>query len=122
MNNKKAFSLIEIIIATWVITISIFWIYKIIWENNKIINISNNSIISTTLLPIAKNCIENKSPSMDWYLSLWEDLNECNFNTDITLTNIDNIEYEIEVTNSWTFYEINIFSENIWNKTFQIKK
>ena len=96
--NKKWFTLIEVIIATGILTISVFWVYKLISENNKILEKSNNSLSISLLFPVLENCIENKEVTVDWYYSLWENLNECNFSFNENETIIDWISYIIYST------------------------
>lgn len=73
--DKKAFSLIEVVVATWILSIAVFWVYKMIWENNKIINNSNNFLNKTALFPVLETCIE-QSGETTWtiYIDLWTDL------------------------------------------------
>ena len=57
--NIPWFTLIEVIIATWIITIAVFWVYKLISENTKIISNSTNYTQSILLFPVLEQCIEN---------------------------------------------------------------
>jgi len=92
--DKKAFSLMEVIIATSILSISVFWVYKMIGENNKIIKNSNNFLNKTLLFPVIEVCFK-KSWIVNWknYIDLWIDLKSCwTQNTEIK-NKIDNIEY-----------------------------
>lgn len=107
------FSLIEVIVATSIITISVFWVYKLISENTKIINKSLNNIQVNNMYFIAKECIENvwfnnynKSVWQEYYFNFWNNLNECNtWITDDKII-IDNLEYVIKanINDYWTDY------------------
>jgi len=104
LKNKNAFSLIEVVIATSIITITVFWVYKLIWENTKIITNSSNYLQNNTLFPIIKECLEEKWFSFfdslnDWdkyYIYLWNNLTKCQNIESWSL--IDNIEYHINST------------------------
>lgn len=121
MKNKKWFSLIEVIIATSIISITIFGIYKLISENTKSVEKSNMILTTTNLFSVLENCIENNYGS--WYLYLWTDLKSCNFQNSQIENNIDWIYYIIsskeKASNSKiTIWETKIFSEFLWTKTW----
>ena len=114
----KAFSLIEVVIATWIISITVFWVYKLIWENTKIISNSWNYLQINSLFPVLEECIENLWISSDTSIYLWNNLDSCIKSSSWTI--IDNITYNLSanITNSWTNYidwELVIDSEQ--NKT-----
>lgn len=92
--DKKAFSLMEVIIATSILSISVFWVYKMIGENNKIIKNSNNFLNKTLLFPVIEVCIK-KSWIVNWknYIDLWVDLKSCSTQNTEIVNKIDNIEY-----------------------------
>ncbi len=120
INNKKWFTILEIIVATSILTISVFWVYKLISENNKIINNSNIYLNTTMLIPSIENCIKNIEPSL-WvkhYFDFWTNYEECNILNNEVINTIDNIEYVIsaEWTNTpiWKRWEIIIYSDNTW--------
>lgn len=122
--NKKAFSLIEVIVATSILSIAVFWVYKMIWENNKIINNSNNFLNKTLLFPILETCIE-KSGAITWiiYIDLWGDLKSCNTNNNEVINKIDNIEYTLkaEMVNDLSktrVWETSIFSNFSWTSSW----
>lgn len=121
INKKKWFTIIEIIIATWILTISVFWVYKLISENNKMINNSNIYLNTSMMWPMVENCIKNLSPSI-WskiFFNLWDDYKNCNYSTVKTTNTIDNIDYILsaEWINKpiWTIWNINIYSDLTWN-------
>jgi hypothetical protein len=97
----KWFSLIEVVIATSIITITVFWVYKLIWENTKIITNSSNYLQVNSLFPLTEECFEEKWFSTftnlttwdKYYLYLWSNLDKCNNNPSWTI--IDNVEYNI---------------------------
>jgi len=138
MNNKqkKAFTLIETIIATTILTIAVFWVYKLIWENTKLINNSSNYNQSVWLFSTITECLENTwysifSNKKTWYstwIYLWNTLTWCYFSNSWNI--INNLEYYLNanITNTWSdFIEWNIKIESDWIKTFtwkyiQIKK
>lgn len=138
MYQKKWFSLIEIVIATSIITIAVFWVYKLIWENTKIINNSWNYLQVNSLFPVLEECIENI-----WFNTfIWTIWTEYNFNfwvnqnlDSCNITNwnkivIDNLEYNLKwiIKNKSTdsiLWELQIYSEETntltWNYQ-QLKK
>jgi hypothetical protein len=132
--TKKWFSLIEVVIATSIISITVFWVYKLIWENTKIITNSTNYLQVTSLFPVLEECIENKInmfsltvwTNKDFYL----DNNLVNCQLINSWTIIDNITYYLsaEVMESWSNYnkwQISIWSDEVKTKTWiylQIKK
>lgn len=61
MKNKsnKWFSIIEVVVSSIILSLSVFWIYKLIAENNKILNNSNNYLDANILITNISNCIEN---------------------------------------------------------------
>ncbi len=133
--NKKAFSLIEIIIATWILSMTFFWVYKLIWENTKIINNSNNFLQTNTIFYNFKECIKNiwfdyfkNNSQLNYNFNLWNTWTWCyTWNTNIT--KIDNIEYIFKwnITNSWTNFidwNLKIKNDEIWeiNKNFILLK
>jgi len=132
--RKSGFTLIEVIIATSIITITVFWVYKLIWENTKIINKSWNILQSKYLFPLIEECIENLwIVSFPWWVwtkytfNLWNNslLNECKIGNSNILT-IDNIDYILEwkVIDSWINYvelELSISSEEVKTMTWSYK-
>ncbi len=118
--KKHAFTLIEVIIATSILSISVFWVYKLISENNRIINNSNIYLSSNLLVPVVENCIENISPATwtKYFLYLWNDYKQCSLNNNVILNNIDWINYELSFewndTPIWKIWAIEIFSDFTW--------
>ena len=99
VKNKSAFTLIEVVIATSIITLTVFGAYKLIWENIKIINKSWNLQQTKALFPLLEECIENiwfNTFSLSEYsFNFWIDNLGCSIwdSNDII---IDNIGYEIK--------------------------
>jgi prepilin-type N-terminal cleavage/methylation domain-containing protein len=98
--NIKAFTLIEVIVASAILSITVFWVYKLIWENAKLINNSNNYLQLNSLFSVFEECIKNK-----WYsnfldnsttkFNFWNNLIWCETDSS-TWVIIDNIEYFLE--------------------------
>ena len=134
--NKKWFSLIEVVIATSIITITVFWVYKLIWENSKIISNSSNYLQVNSLIPVLQECLEDIGFN-NLYSSVWEEytiglwnswfLNECNKNSTDSII-IDNIEYNMSVeiidisTDEYIEWELAISSENTKTMTWYYKQ
>jgi len=135
--NIPWFTLIEVIIATWIITIAVFWVYKLISENTKIISNSTNYTQSILLFPVLEQCIENiwidnflSSSLTEYRFNFWNSLllNECYTGSTNTIL-LDNIEYIIEwevldVSINYIDWELKISSESNSSTWFfkQIKK
>jgi len=132
-SNYRAFSLIEVIVATSILTIAVFWVFKLIWENSKIIAESQNYIQANLLLQPSKECLdyilkENDLNYMSSNLSgSYLDLNNfsgpCSIWTDNSINTLDNIDYSIyiEKNTEWIDYidwKINISSDVINPITF----
>lgn len=97
-NEKNWFTLIEVIVSVWILTISVFWIYKLIaWNNNLVYN-KNIELKSVWLLKTIKQCIDHNNETTPWlyYIDLWVDNKSCGQINTETKNYIDNIEYIIE--------------------------
>ena len=107
VKNKSAFTLIEVVIATSIITLTVFGAYKLIWENIKIINKSWNLQQTKALFPLLEECIENiwfnTFNLSEYSFNFWVDNLGCSIwdSNDII---IDNIEYGIK----WTIIDSTI--------------
>lgn len=132
-NKKIAFSLIEVIIATSIISITVFWIYKLISENTKIINNSWDYLQANSLFPIIEECLDNIWFENFWTwtyvftLSGW--LNECSTWSLDEEVNIDNLNYQLmwiaeDKTSEYIVWNIVIIpnSINSINKKYIQKK
>ncbi len=122
--NKNGFSLLEVIIAAWILTLTFLWVYKLIWENIKIISNSDTYIQANILEKNIENCIKSiwfnyfKNNSASKYnFNLWKSWTWC-FTWNTNITTIDNIPFYMnwEITNSWSNFinwKLNIISD--WN-------
>jgi prepilin-type N-terminal cleavage/methylation domain-containing protein len=125
-NNFKAFSLIEVIVATSILTIAVFWVFKLIGENSKIISQSQNYIQSNLLLQPSKECLDYllKDNDLDYMKNnlsgSYLDLNNfswvCSVWINTTVNTVDNIDYQIyiEKNNEWTDFvdwKINVLTD-----------
>lgn len=122
MKNKNAFSIIEVVIATWIISITLFWIYKIIWENNKIIANSNNFLTQNFLYENAYECLKSQNFTEKKFLNFWNDLKKCELTNNKTFTKIDWVDYFISIEDTWEKYKIKIESSAVWILEKEIKK
>lgn len=127
-NNFKAFSLIEVIVATSILTIAVFWVFKLIWENSKILSHSQNYIQANLLLQPSKQCLDYllkdnwlnnmQTEALPIYLDLSNFTWVCSIWNNLTVNTVDNIDYSIyiEKNDEWVDYtdwKINIASEVI---------
>ena len=96
--KNKGFSLLEVIISISIISISVFWIYKLINENTKLVVKSSDNIIKNTLFPSIETCINFSEKTSTWiyYLNFWNDLKLCELTWSLVENNLDNIEYIIQ--------------------------
>ncbi len=117
--QKIAFSLLEVVVASLILTITVFWTFKLIWENQKLISNASNYKNTTSLFIPLIECIKHISYSWfddksEWkthYINFWDDLNWCEIWKN--KTKINNIEYEL----SWK-----IIKHEIWKYiTFNLK-
>jgi prepilin-type N-terminal cleavage/methylation domain-containing protein len=82
MKKKKAFSLIEIIVATSVISMTIFWVYSLIAKNGKLIQNSWAYLQGEILIGNIKECI-----NFLWFNTFkWNSQKEYSFNLPFTWT------------------------------------
>lgn len=91
--NKKAFSLIEVIVATSILSIAVFWVYKMIGENSKIVINSNNYLNTSLLFPIIETCIDSSWITTSKYIDLWSDYKSCTYSDSNIVNKIENIDY-----------------------------
>lgn len=121
MKKNKAFTLVELVIATGILTVSVFGIYKLISENNKVINNSKITYDSYLLFPSVQACIENMNITETSNIYFWEDLKQC-LNEDKP-TIINNIEYHIKaIKKDDKEWEIEIKSDYNWTLTWSYIK
>ncbi len=120
--NKKAFSIIEVITATIILSIAVFWVFKLISENNKLINNSSNYNTAMSLFIPFQECIENlykinnSNITNDFYINFWTNNLECKiWNSYIDINNIEyKLNWKIIYENSENInLELNIFTDTI---------
>lgn len=132
--NKKAFTLIEVIVATSILMISVFWVYKLIWENMKLISNNDNYLQLHSLFPALESCIDKL-----WYNtltgSIWSkkyydfenlSMTWCIKSDTLKVIILDNIEYSLSSkvlswTTSFIDFELKITGEWIWSYTWSYK-
>lgn len=131
--SKNAFSIIEIVISTAILTIWVFWVYKLIWNNMNYIANNENLVELNMMYNPFRECVKSI-----WYNSLsgsynvwdsfslnfWDNNMWCftwsyNSNYDYTWVIMQNREYYMyskvigkDATN--IKLELNIYSENTW--------
>ncbi len=107
---KKAFTLIEIIVATSILTIAVFWVFKLIWENNKIMSTSQNIKNSHFLLQPMSECLQSiwisqlQANGNDIYIDLWINKNSCSLWSSDTYIELNNLEYQLKaekISDNW---------------------
>lgn len=126
--NIDWFSLIEVIVATSILTIAVFWIFKLISENSKILANSQNYIQANLLLQPTKECLDYlfKSQWLDYlknlttpiYIDLLDNNSLCLVWNSSTRNILDDIEYVIylEKYDEWINFinwKINIKNDSI---------
>lgn len=108
-NNLSWFSIIEVVVASFILSLSVFWVYKLIWENTKLIWKSYNYMQANFLFQPMKECIEKIwYDSIVWtgdskiYIDLWTEWDNCSIWTNTSVLLIDNLEYQFfwEISNT----------------------
>jgi len=105
--NKIAFTLVEVVVATSILMISVFGVYKLIWENSRLINNNDNYLQLHSLFPALESCIDKiwyngfphnfplDIPSPKKY-DFWPNMNWCsNSISSSWKVVLDNIEYSL---------------------------
>jgi prepilin-type N-terminal cleavage/methylation domain-containing protein len=109
-NTKKAFSLIEVIVASTILSIAVFGVFKLIWENQKLINNSDNYKTANSLFIPFRECLENIiGNSGTIWTTFHLNLKECNISATQTWIILDNIEYSL----SWSTSDREVFKLEI---------
>lgn len=96
--TKSAFTLVEVMVAASILSVTIFGVYKLIGENTKLISNSEQYSFANTLFPSLQECIEYiwtgsfLSPTGSYYFDFW-DGTQCNHWTTPTNITLDNIDY-----------------------------
>lgn len=131
--SKNAFSIIEIIISTIILTIWVFWVYKLIWNNMNYIANNENLLQLNMMYNPLRECIKSiwyNSLSWsynswdDFSINFWQDNTECltwsyNNTYDFTWVVLQNQEYYmyskiIEKTATQIKLELNIYNTLNW--------
>ena len=87
---NKAFSLIEVIVASIILSLAVFWVFKLIWEYEKIINNSDNYKTATSLFIPFEECLKyNSNSSNNFYVNI----SDCTNSTIEIINIIDNKDY-----------------------------
>lgn len=121
-SSKKWFTLIEIIVATSILTIAVFWVFKLIWENNKILSTSQNVKNSYLLLQPFTACINSlwQSASVniseDVYMDLWMNKNLCQLSSTPVELNLNWWMYQLIATKlqedtDWILWNLRVSSD-----------
>jgi hypothetical protein len=133
-NSKSGFSIIEVVVSSIILSLSVFWIYKLIAENNKLINNSNNFLDANILLTNSITCLENiwfdnlKSSSFNtttrslyFENSLTGKCLTWTYDTSYTFTwvKLNNLDYYLYwiITSSWSNYldwNLWVYNESVW--------
>ncbi|MCP4523510.1 MAG: hypothetical protein GY828_04795 [Candidatus Gracilibacteria bacterium] len=102
-NAKKAFSLIELIVATSILTLTVFGVLKLIGENTKTISNAQLSSQLNYLLQPTKECLGSigistlQAEGTTVYVNIGSPDNPlCLIGNSNTLLTIDGIEYQIK--------------------------
>ena len=120
--SKKAFSLIEVVIATSILSLSVFGVYRLIWENIKLMNRSDIYLTANHFFPSLQECIKNtwfdyfKTQNiLKYFLNFGSGGIECIFSNSESIVNLDNIEYTLQaqITSSGSnFIDWNLSVQN----------
>ncbi len=116
--NKEAFSIIEVVTASLILSIAVFWVFKLISENEKIINNSDNYNTATSLFLPFTECMEN---IWSWTLNnstFYINISDCSKSNTLYYNEMNNIEYEL----FWSWTWDNKYDLFIQNDTLKIKQ
>jgi hypothetical protein len=136
MKNKsnRAFSIIEVVVSSIILSLSVFWIYKLIAENNRIIDNSNNYLDANLLINNMISCIDNIwfdslkassfatstgsfyfENSLTWKCLTW------NYNSDYSFSwvKLNNLDYYLywRIITSWTdslIWKLCVYNDSVW--------
>ncbi|MDD3646060.1 MAG: prepilin-type N-terminal cleavage/methylation domain-containing protein [Candidatus Gracilibacteria bacterium] len=126
-NSKNAFSLVEILVASVILSITVFGVYKLIGENNKIINNSDNYTQIDYIFPNLTECINHIGFTN--FKSITTSSYDFNFGatgtgcyTGSSKVIINNIEYRLsgKITNSGSEFidwNLNIEAEGVGKRS-----
>ena len=105
--TNKAFSIIEVVTASIILSIAVFWVFKLIWENQKILNNSEKQNTTISLFPSFIECIKNNIWSISDNENFYIWLNNCSKSSTKTWITLDNIDYILY----WSW---------IWNNSYDL--
>lgn len=132
-NSKGWFSLVEIIVATIVLTVWVFWIYKLFWNNISILSNNDNYLNQINLQTPFRECVKNiwytnftssYSVGNSFSVNFWSDNMWCftwSYSTwySFSWINIDWVDYFLYWTLTSTdskkvTLDLNIYNESLW--------
>ena len=126
-SHKKAFSLIEVLVSMSILSIAVFWVYKLIWENTKLISNSDNYVQLNNLFYPLQECLNYLDFSNFPDKNIWYNFNFWPTNTNCLVWNsnivsFDNIGYNLswEITQSWSNFldwSLKITADWVWVQT-----
>lgn len=134
--KHQAFSLVEVMIASFILTISVFGIYKLIGENSKIIQWNDRLMQAEMLLKNTTNCIDalwftdfKNSSETDYSFNFWSDGLSCITwaylpNLSFSWVSLDASTYFLygTITNSGSNFidwEIKVYEEQLGEKKLE---
>ncbi len=127
--NKKAFSLVELIIATVVLTIGVFWVSALLTNTQNNINNVAEFSKKETLFYSVFECFKSKKSFSDlnnwetYSVDFWTNLKWCNvilnWNTKTTINGLDYYFKAEIIKKSWNQVKAKIFIDDK-SKIFKI--
>lgn len=99
--SQYGFSLIEVIVSTIILTIWVFWVYKLIGNNMALLGKNEVQLTMKTLNKNFQECLTNKYDSITvgdfsmnfWIDNMWCELNEFQENYNFTGVVINNQDF-----------------------------
>lgn len=137
--KKYWFTLLEIMVASAILSLTVFWVYKLIWENSRLIGNKDIFLQKNILIYNIKECLDTlwffafrTNPQSEYSFNFWATKNDCNtwsFSPDYSFTpvNMNGNDYFLygKITNSGaTFldWELSIFEESTWKVSKNYKQ
>ncbi len=114
-HKTSAFTLVEVIVAASILSVTIFGVFKLIWENTKLISNKEQYSFANTLFPSLQECIEyigfdnfdNTIPNT-YYFNFWVNWDECISDTNpVNPINLDGIDYYLSWSTTWDATQLN---------------
>ena len=108
-NKTSAFTLIEVMVAASILSITIFGVYKLIWENTKLISNKEQYSFANTFFPSLQECIENigfdnfdDTIPNTYYFNFWVNWDDCVSDTNLVdPITLDWVEYSLSWSTTW---------------------